>query len=230
MYNICDPTYFDKIYSGEINFYEINGITYGIRNYMCDICLHFLNNEMDNTYYYCLNCKSNICSKCFGNTDNNCYHEKFAKRYYYISDNYVCDLCYKSDGPFFSKCISKNDYITVNICEDCSETHNGKYFIFMFNLIKTIQIQNDPLIGDINDWLPIFKTFDGYLLINTNSKSIYFNQLATICIYNGFYYFHSYYYYNNNDLDYICNIIDYVGVEEFMKSQWIKFRNFSLLS
>lgn len=231
-YNTCDPTYFEKLQSGEIKMYSINGIIYGARNIICDICCGNIISDFDNYYIYCFDCKSNICKKCFTNNDSEydeCEHIKHVERAYYISDEYVCDLCYKNDDEFYSKVISDKDFISVNICENCSETPNGQYFIFLFNLIKIKQIKNDPLIGNIYDWLPIFKTYDGYLLINTNEKSEYYNQLATICLHNNLYYFHSYHDLNDNNLLNISQVIEFVGVETFMRSMSIKFHNFMSL-
>lgn len=232
-YNCCDPTYYDKLRTGEITLYNINGIVNGCRNLICDVCIKEFNNEIDNNYVYCYDCKLNICNKCFAdknNDDGNCNHEICASRQYFICDNYLCELCNNCcEEQFYHKIIDKEYFISINICNNCAETNNGKKIIFMYGLILLKNIVNDPQIGNINDWLPVFKTYDGYLLVNINKESEYFDQLATLCFYENMYFFHSYYKLSSANLKNVSEVIEFTGIEMFMRSLSVQFHNYMLI-
>lgn len=184
--------WFEGILNGSTLINKIDG-AYVDHNtkYQCDLCCGDINED----YYYCQECKFDICIMCYNNKKGMGLESKAVqtcvKKHQYImvkrtiSEPNICGVCSFMNNyhikPINTQYLYTNQ--TASMCMPCSMTPHGQTIIKTYGL----ELQNNKLpcyleFGSVFDWIPMITNIDhdinDVLLMNYNVNSPYYTRFA----------------------------------------------------
>lgn len=185
--------YFENIFGENFN---IDGFTLKLhQDYNCDYCGGIINKRR---YYYCWDCRKDICSFCFNEASNVCNggdktnkHDVQERIVPFIPTfhNFTCDFCRKIFDYYekgWTDRQSYYDFDSKDICLICAETDEGKHYINE-NKLQYTEVNQSQLeqiwsilrIGSLLDWIPLYVDISfNRILYNYNKDSKYYKQIA----------------------------------------------------